>query len=177
MFPLLRYSFRKYLGSVSYIVTIVVINSCFSYFPMWHWHQCDISPMDPIAGIVYLMRDFAQQELGHRVFIAMFIGGGLSYGLADPMIANASILAFSVGELIDWFIFTLTARPLSQRLLWSASLSTPIDTLIFLWVINRLNPLAFLLMGISKFAGILLLWSLWRRHTRATTSLSGNVIN
>lgn len=150
-------------ATISYIICIVLINYAFSLLPIYTVHGCDISPMDPVAGIIYLFRDFAQRELGHKVFIAMIIGAIISYLLATPMIALASISAFAAAEIIDWAIFTFTQKPLSKRLLWSASLSAPIDSAIFLAMINRYNFLAVVVMTASKIAGILVMLSIWRR--------------
>lgn len=119
--------------------------------------------MDPVAGIIYLLRDFAQAELGHFIFFAMAIGAGISLWLADPVIAKASVCAFIVGEMVDWALYTYTRRPLSDRLILSASLSAPLDTVVFLAMIGRLNILSLTIMTIGKIIGISLIWWLWRQ--------------
>ena len=151
----------KYLATIVYISTIILINRAFSRLPVYIFWGSAISPMDPVAGVIYLFRDFAQRELGHYIFVAMLIGAGLSFFLASHAVAIASVSGFVAGECIDWSVFTFTKKPLRDRLLWSASLSSPVDSIIFLYFIHRLNLLAVFIMTISKIAGILLIWSIW----------------
>jgi queuosine precursor transporter len=151
----------RYRHTSLYITAIVFINTAFSYLPIYEFAHCEISAMDPVAGIIYLLRDFAQAELGHAIFFAMGIGALLSLWLADPLIAKASVYAFMCGEIIDWAVYTYTQRPLRERLLLSASISAPIDSLVFLFVIGRMNVLALSLMTVGKIAGVWVIWRLW----------------
>lgn len=151
----------QYSGTVSYILLILGINVGYTAVPFFTVLGCELSLMDPIAGIVYLMRDFAQRELGHRVLVAMVAGIVLSYWLADPMIAKASVCAFAIGELIDWAIFTFSGKPLSDRLLWSSLISAPVDTFVFLYLIQHMNALSFTLMLAGKIVGVMLVWGGW----------------
>lgn len=148
----------RYPATIIYIAAIVLINVGYVYVPFYQFPHGDISIMDPIAGIIYLCRDFSQRELGHRVFIAMFVGAVISFIFADPFIARASVCAFVVGELIDWGLFSFTKKPLRERLLLSALCSAPIDTLIFLGMLSRLNIIAFTVMTLAKIVGIYLIW-------------------
>jgi uncharacterized PurR-regulated membrane protein YhhQ (DUF165 family) len=159
---------KKYLfpATFSYIAIVIVINVAFSYAPFFHIFGQEASPMDAFVGIIYLVRDFAQREIRHYVLIAMLIGLIFSYVLAEPAVAMASAAAFMSGELVDWLIFTFTKKPLSQRLLWSAALSTPIDSGVFLMVMHQLNIVGFLLMSVSKWLGVLALWYGWKRKNQ-----------
>lgn len=108
-----------------------------------------------------MVRDFAQREVGHKVIIAMLIAAILSYLLADPTIARASLAAFVVGESIDWAIFSFTKKPLSERLLMSSAISSPIDTYVFLFMMGHLNPLEFGIMTLGKIMGVGVIWYGW----------------
>lgn len=153
---------RRYTATISYILMIVFINVGFAYMPMFRILGQQTSLMDPIAGIVYLVRDFSQRELSHKVFIAMAIGALLSYFLATPTIAIASVSAFVAGEFIDWSIFTFTKKPLKQRLIWSSCLSAPIDSFIFIYILGYLNFLSFIIMCLGKIIGVTIIWYLWK---------------
>ena len=169
--------FWRYPATLMYIIAIVLINVGFVYVPFYHFPQGDLSIMDPIAGIIYLARDFSQRELGHKkVFIAMFIGAVISFLFSDPFIAAASVAAFIVGELIDWGLFSFTKKPFSQRLLLSAMTSAPIDTMIFLGMLSRLNILAFSVMTLAKILGIYLVWLsyFWIKPAYASGPLNEN---
>jgi len=130
--------------------------------PMLRILGCETSLMDPLAGIVYLIRDFAQRELSHKVFFAMAIGAILSYFLATPTVALASVCAFIAGELVDWTTFTFSKKPLSQRLIGSSLISAPVDTFIFLHILGYLNWLSYLLMCVGKILGVMVVWLIWR---------------
>ncbi len=159
----------RYISVISYIGLIVLINVCFSYLPSVHFGSNEISLADFLVGSIYLVRDFAQREIGHKVILAMVVGALISFWLADPIVANASVAAFAIGEMIDWLIFTFTGKPLSQRLLYSASLSAPIDTYVFLKMAHHFSWLEFGLMTIIKLLGVVSLWYYWRVKNSSTS--------
>jgi uncharacterized PurR-regulated membrane protein YhhQ (DUF165 family) len=162
---------RHYFNTLVYIALILIINICFSYLPGFKFsHGNFVSIADLLIGFIYIARDFSQREIGHYVLLAMGIGSILSYLLASPVIAQASVLAFIIAEAVDWGIFTLTKWPLSKRILWSASLSAPVDTFVFLKVAHLLNPVEFSMMILAKWLGVLLLWILWRYRNQKLIS-------
>ncbi|MES2999001.1 MAG: hypothetical protein V4700_06785 [Pseudomonadota bacterium] len=166
----------NYKCSVTYIILIVLLNTLFVYIPLMNVFGSEVSPMDWTVGIVYILRDFAQRELQHKVIVAMLIGSILSYGLADKTMAIASMSAFLIAEFIDWAVYTFTRRPLSQRILWSASLSSPIDSGVFLAIVHQFNWLGVTILSLAKIAGVFVLWTVWRNRERRmepTISLQG----
>ena len=62
-----------------YILSIVLVNIGFIYVPMIPLLGQMFPPMTLIVGLVFILRDFAQREVGHGVLIAMGIGAILSY--------------------------------------------------------------------------------------------------
>lgn len=150
------------IATLSYIIFIVLLNTAIVYWPPVNIFSQPISPADAFVGCIYIVRDFAQREIRHYVFIAMVIGAILSFFLASHAIAVASVSAFIVGELIDWAIFTFTRRPISERLILSACLSAPIDTAIFLAILNQLNWAGFSIMTAGKIIGVIILWIIWK---------------
>lgn len=156
----------KYKYNIAYIILIVLLNTLFAYVPLIQIFSTEISPMDWTVGIVYVLRDFAQRELEHKVIFAMFIGSLISYVLAGKNLAIASMSAFLIAECIDWSVYTFTKRSLSQRILWSASLSAPIDSSVFLWIIHQLNWLAVLVLSLAKIVGVVIVWYGWRNRER-----------
>ncbi len=160
-----------YKATWGYIVLIVVLNKLYAIAPLYLFFQELVSPVDMTVGMVYIFRDFAQREIGRYVIVAMLVAGYLSFVLADQTVAYASLSAFLIGEFIDWGIFTYTKKPLSQRLLWSAILSSPIDSFVFLYLIARVNPLAMGLMTLTKILGVFFVWSIWRVQDRKKSRL------
>lgn len=157
----------RYINTLSYIILIILINVLFSVIPeITLWNNV-VSPVDVLVGCVYVFRDLAQREIKHYVIVAMLVATSISYLLAEKQIALASVTAFFAGELIDWALYTLTQKPLSQRILWSSIISSPIDSIIFLYMTNSLNILGFGVLVIAKVIGVLGIWYYWRiRHIR-----------
>ncbi len=162
---------NRYKATISYMAVILILNKLFVIVPLFYIAGELLSPLDFVVGIIFVFRDFAQREIGHRVIVPMIAAGLLSYVLADATVAFASMGAFFASELIDWGIFTYTRKPLSQRLFLSAAFSSPVDSFIFLYLLGQLNWLALTIMTITKIMGVILVLMLWRRtqHRDAVT--------
>jgi uncharacterized PurR-regulated membrane protein YhhQ (DUF165 family) len=157
----------KYKYSIAYIVRILMFNVGFTLVPpvpllgeMW-------PPMSLAVGAVFVLRDFAQREIGHRVIIAMLIGATLSYLMADPFVAVASLVAFLVSESADWAVYTYTKKPLKQRILLSSAIGTPLDSAIFLAMIGYFSIGGVILMVASKMIAALLVMRFWQVESDA----------
>lgn len=143
-----------------YIGSVVLINFAFSAAPtldvLWSaW-----------GGLVFILRDMVQTRFGHGALIAMLAALLLSYFTAEPAIALASAVAFGVSELIDWLVFSITRRPLRDRLWLSSALSIPVDTVIFFGMIGALTPVVFGVSLLSKFAGVSAVWLVMASRAR-----------
>lgn len=155
-----------YPATITYIISIVLINTLFLYIPFVSIRNIPVTPADITAGSVFVFRDFAQREIKHKVIFAMLIASFISYFLASKEIAIASFAAFLTAESIDWAIFTFTKRPLSKRLLLSALLSCPADSYVFFHFVHNLSWLDFYLMTAAKFFGVFLIWLSWKIRDR-----------
>jgi len=162
-------------STITYIAFIILINSAYSYFPYATIAGAPFSMGDMVVGMIYIFRDFAQREIKHYVIFAMLFGAAVSYFFADKTMAIASVAAFSVAETIDWAIFTFTKKPLSQRLFWSAAISAPIDSIIFLSIYGPLNAEGVLVLCLSKTLGVVLVWLIWRRRSNMVLVPSNTV--
>lgn len=149
-----------------YIALIVAVNVAFSLVPpialpggtMW-------PPVSLLVGFVFVVRDFAQREIGRGVIFAMLAGAALSYIMAVPGIALASATAFLVSEAIDWAVYSLTKRPLAARVLYSSLAGAPVDSAVFLFGIGLLSAAGVVAMTASKLVGALLVaWAIRRRE-------------
>lgn len=134
----------------AYIATILATNIGFA-----HIHPIDLgwtlfSPMAFAAGAVFVVRDFAQRAVGHWVLASMAIGCLLSYMMADPFVALASAASFAISELADWALYSFSRMAFHRRVLWSSVLSTPIDSFVFLWVIELHTFSTFAIMVACK---------------------------
>jgi uncharacterized PurR-regulated membrane protein YhhQ (DUF165 family) len=157
--------FMRYRWSLVYILLIVAVNYAFGVVPLVELPDGTMWPPVSLAvGCIFVVRDFAQREIGHRVLLAMLVGAALSYVLADPYVAVASAAAFLVSELADWAIYSLTGRPFSQRILVSSALSTPLDSAVFLFGIGLLSVPGLIAMTASKMVAALVVWWLVRKR-------------
>ncbi len=126
LIPLLNWSFGKSKG-----IEIDVTSIFGSVFGVDH--KIIFNPLTIATGMVFVVRDFVQREMGHRVLILMALAIGWSFYYSWPVIALASGIAFAISETSDWLIFTFTKYRLSTRILLSSALAAPIDTTIFLY--------------------------------------------
>lgn len=151
----------------AYIATILATNIGFAYIPPIDLGFGLFSPMAICAGAVFVARDFAQRAVGHWVFPAMLLGCVISYVMADPFVALASMLSFAVSEFTDWAVYTKTKRPFHKRVLISSAIATPIDTFIFLTMIGILSEVTFVLMVASKILTSIGVWYYGEKQSRA----------
>ncbi len=142
----------KYKFSVIYISTVVAINMAFAYIPPIILFDGTIFTVGSvIAGLVFVARDFAQREVGHKIVLLLMAAAGLlSYLLADPFVAIASISAFAISELSDYIVYSKYKGDFNKRVIFSSLVSVPIDTTVFLAIISHLSALSFAVMCISK---------------------------
>ena len=148
---------------IAYISSVVLINYAFSSAP-----HLDVI-WSAWGGLVYILRDMVQTRYGHGALLAMLAALLLSYITSEPAIALASATAFFVSELIDWLVFSITRRPLRDRLWLSSALSIPVDTFIFFGMIGALTPAVAGTALASKFAGVTAVWlaMTWRARKNA----------
>lgn len=151
-----------------YVFSVVLVNYAFDVVPLLTLPGGEIwSPMSLVVGFIFVIRDYAQREIGHWVLPAMLLGGFLSWIMSTPAIAFASVCAFLTGELIDWAVYTFTGRPFSQRVLLSSMLSTPLDSFVFLGLVGLFSIPAVLVMTASKMLGAVAVYFLARRRELA----------
>ena len=153
---------RNYKFTIGYIVLIVLVNWGFTVVPLVPILGEMFPPMSLAVGLVFVARDFAQREIGHKVIVAMLIAAGLSYFMANPFVAAASLVAFLISEGADWAIYTWTKKPFAQRILISSAVSTPLDSAVFLAMIGHFSVLAVVLMTVAKMIGALIVWKMVR---------------
>jgi uncharacterized PurR-regulated membrane protein YhhQ (DUF165 family) len=161
----------RYPGTVSYLILIFFVNLLFPYFPISHLLGPPFSAGDLTVGVIYVARDFAQREVGRHVLFVMVSGCLMSYLFAEKAVVIASTCAFLAGETIEWAIYTFSGKPFSQRVLTSSLLGIPVDTIIFLYLINQLNSTGVLVMILAKSVGVMTVWLLWRTRRQPLTSL------
>lgn len=147
--------------TAAYLISIVVVNLAFSYLPMIQLPLDQAIPIGTfLVGFIFVIRDYAQREIGSGIYLAMLAGVILSYAMADPFVAVASAVAFGLSELIDALVFTYTKKPMRDRVLLSSVASTPVDSAVFLVMLGFFNWLGFAIMVIVKMIGAIIVWKI-----------------
>ena len=149
-----------------YVASIVLVNWMFMAIAPWATPLGDLYLANIVVGFVFVLRDYAQRQIGHYILFATAVAGIITYFMVDPVIAVASITAFLLSETADWAIYSFTKRPLSQRILWSSLIAVPLDTVAFQYLAGYLTPAAFSTEVASKAIGVLVVWFLLRARDR-----------
>jgi uncharacterized PurR-regulated membrane protein YhhQ (DUF165 family) len=89
-----------------------------------------------MVGAALVLRDQVQEHLGTQWSLGgILVGAILSYLLADPFIAIASIVAFGVSELVDFAAYTyLRERGRALAVAASGLVGAVMDSLAFLYI-------------------------------------------
>ena len=146
----------------AYVASIVLVNWLFTAIAPWSTAFGDLYLANIVVGFVFVLRDYAQREIGHRVLAMTLIAGLITYYMVDPAIALASVAAFVLSELADWGSYSFWKRPLQERILVSSLVAVPLDTLVFQHLAGYLTPAAFTMEVLSKAAGVFIVWQLLR---------------
>jgi hypothetical protein len=151
-----------------YIASIALVNWLFAPpqlvpgLTVWATPFGELYLANLVVGFVFVFRDYAQRLVGHYVLLATALGGILTYFLAGPGLAIASMTAFLLSESSDWAVFSFWRKPLQQRILVSSLLAVPLDTFAFQYLAGYLTPAAFVMEVLSKAVGVLIVWQMLR---------------
>lgn len=126
-----------YLSSVLFVAAIVAANwltTRYGFVPVGLGLSATAGTF--AAGATFTLRDDVDDRAGRWWVLALIaIGGAVSFLIADPFIAKASVCAFVIAELADLCVY----RPLRRRnwnaAVWLSGLVGAIaDSLVFLWI-------------------------------------------
>jgi uncharacterized PurR-regulated membrane protein YhhQ (DUF165 family) len=159
------------MWTAAYIISIVVVNWLFVVVQPLATPFGDLYLATLVVGAVFVLRDYAQREIGHKVLLATLAAGAITWYMTTPALALASITAFAISEMADWAVFSFTGKPLQQRILISSLISVPLDSLAFLYLSGYLTPLSFSTETLSKAVGVAIVWMLLK--LRADARLAG----
>ena len=161
------------MWTASYIAAIVLVNWLFESVAPVATPIGDFRLAAVVVGIVLVLRDYAQREVGHKILLATLAAGVVTWYMTTPFLALASVTAFFISEMADWAIFSFTRRPLQSRILISSLVSVPLDSLAFLYLAGFLSWPVFATQVVSKAVGVLIVWFLLR--ARENRKLAGAV--
>jgi len=148
------------MWTATYILAIVLVNWLFVVVPPLETPFGTLYLATLVVGAVFVLRDYAQREVGHRVLLATLAAGILTWYMTSPALALASLTAFFISEMADWAVYSFTGRPLQSRILISSLISVPLDSVAFLYLSGYLTPVSFTTETLSKAVGVLIVWLL-----------------
>ena len=115
-----------------------------------------------MIGIALVLRDSVHRSLGWRWAAAgIVVGSAVSFLLAPPSLALASLVAFAFSEATDQAVYApLWRRRLVLAVLTSGAVGAVIDSALFLWLaFGSLNHMAGQIVGkmwmVGAAAGVL----------------------
>ena len=161
----------RYTASLLYVLAIPSVSWAFVHLPMYNLPDGSFwAPASLIVGLVFVLRDFAQREVGRRtIFALMLLATVLTFIVAAPELALVITIAFAAGELADWAVFTYTRFRFSTRVLLSSVFAVPVDSIVVLYGLQHLYPGIltlnnFLILCASKFVGAVVVAAIarWR---------------
>jgi queuosine precursor transporter len=126
------------LALLAYAVTIVAANWVTTRWPDVRLLTLHVPGGSFFAGLAFTWRNVLQDVWGRcAVLIAIGAGTGLTWLVASPQIARASLLAFAASELAAFAVYTaLNRRSWHVAVLATNSVGVLVDSLVFV-------PLAF----------------------------------
>jgi len=133
---------RRTTGTVllvgGYVGTVVVANWASTHWPALSVGLLVVPAGTLWAGATFTLRDLLHDALGPQgVAAAIVVGAGLSWLLATPGIALASVMAFAVSELLDSTIYArLRTHSRLRAMVGSNVAGLLVDSVLFV-------PLAF----------------------------------
>lgn len=125
-------------------LVILVVYVCTIFAANWAITRFGVIPigfglMAPagvfFAGLAFECRDLLQDTLGRRWCVAAILLGAALSALVSPQFAFASGVAFLLGELADFAIYTpLRRRYWLRAMLVANPIGAVVDSAIFLWL-------------------------------------------
>ncbi len=165
---------KSVFWTLSYVISILAVNWLFAPAQLlegvtfWKTAWGDLFLANLVVGAVFVLRDYAQREIGHRILVATLLAGVLTYFMVDPAIAIASLVAFVISETADWGVFSFWKKSMQSRILVSSLIAVPLDTVVFQHLAGYLTPAAFVMEVMSKAVGVFVVWQLLKIREQRT---------
>jgi queuosine precursor transporter len=168
---------RAIFWTAAYVASILIVNWLFAPAQLipgvtqWATPWGDLFLANIVVGAVFVLRDYAQREIGHRILVATLVAGALTYWMVDPAIAVASLVAFVISETADWGVFSFWKKSLQSRILVSSLIAIPLDTVVFQHLAGYLTPAAFFMEVLSKAVGVFIVWQLLKMREQGEAAV------
>ena len=119
------------MWTVAYVGSVVLVNAMFIWLPTFSIGGSVMTWGSFVVGGTFILRDFAQRDIGHRVLWATLAGTAITAAM-NWQLALASGAAFLVSELADWAVFSRWVGSFRSRVVASSIVGAPLDSALFM---------------------------------------------
>lgn len=144
---------RRYRFTLLYIFSAVAVNAMFLLVPPVHLGTVVFPLGSLVVGGTFILRDYAQKEIGHRVLVATLVATAIT-ALMSPGLAFASGAAFLVSEMADWAVFSRWPGSFRSRVVASSLIGAPLDSALFMALAGFFSWPGVLVMTASKLVSL-----------------------
>jgi len=137
--------------------------------PVWPGVYCPSGSL--MIGWTLVLRDIVQRSMGSTASLgAIAVGIGISGYIAPPQLVWASMIAFTISELMDWAVYTpLYRRRFIFAVFLSACVGLVVDSAIFLQIaFGSVDLLPGIILGKVWMVLIAMPFMFYVRHYYAT---------
>ena len=139
--------------TAAYVGSVVLVNAMFILLPPFMVGGQMMTWGSFVVGGTFILRDYAQREIGHRVLWAT-LAGTLITALMSAQLALASGAAFLLSELLDWAVFTRWRGSFRARVIASSIVGVPVDSAVFMFLAGFFSWGGVAVMTASKLVAL-----------------------
>jgi uncharacterized PurR-regulated membrane protein YhhQ (DUF165 family) len=140
--------------TLAYVASAVLVNAMFIALPPFQVAGATLTWGSFVVGGTFILRDYAQREVGHRVLVATLAGTAIT-ALMSPQLAFASGAAFLVSELLDWAVFSRWRGSFRSRVVASSLVGAPADSALFMLLAGFFSWPGVVVMTASKLIALI----------------------
>ena len=144
------------IGTIGYIASIIIVNATFIFLPPFTVGGVMMTYGSFLVGFCFILRDFSQREIGHKVLWATLAGALLTAAMSLQL-AVASGVAFFLSELLDWAVFTRWKGSFRSRVVASSLVGAPVDSAVFMFLAGFFSWGGVAVMTASKLVALLVM--------------------
>ncbi len=126
-----------------YMIAVLAVMYGFNTFPLLipiPFSTDALSFWSIVVGGWFILRDYAQRELGHYVLLLMSAAVLFAFLTTAPGYALASIISIFASEVIDYLIYTLLPGSFPRKVIISSIAGSFVDTFTFFYLADILLP-------------------------------------
>lgn len=144
------------MWTVAYVASVVVVNALFIWLPPFQVGGVFLTWGSFVVGGTFILRDYAQREVGHRVLWATLLGTAITAAMSAQL-ALASGVAFLLSEVLDWAVFSRWPGSFRSRVVASSVIGAPVDSALFMLMAGFFSWPGVAVMTASKLVALAVL--------------------